>query len=363
MVNGSVVSLLMLGTVACGPGLAKQKPRDPREVARATLVAASADPAALAKLMRGSVVNGGLWFDDPACSAQFPIGRVEEAQFGAFAQCLAALKMTASLRSDSYPDVTVMNYGPGFEIEARIVEEKRGPRLTWIGFASRRDDADNAPTITSAALEQLRLTGEKQGAVEASLQTQLELEWTSSKLGQYAWLKLCLDDKGTPTEVATFAATSQAAHDAFKTTVQGWTFKPFTRLGRPVPVCSMVRMVYPATEAATPETLPLPLPRTEDGAALNLPPRLLESRRIAGDKLVVPDNNTKDAIMESGVGSVIGSFKLCLDEAGAVASVTTLRPTGFEAYDRTIHAAMKKWRYQPATTKICTAVTFIYSQR
>jgi len=99
-----------------------------------------------------------------------------------------------------------------------------------------------------------------------------------------------------------------------------------------------------------------------------VPPSLLESYRTKGDKNIVPDDPTKKEIARSGNDKVVGSYKLCVDARGAVASVSQLKSTGFPAYDAKITGEMKRWGYKPyevngKPTAACTAVTFIYSQQ
>ncbi len=129
---------LLVGWVSasgCGPGL---KMPDAREAARTSLADASGDPAAVAMLLRDSVTLGQLIFDDASCAAAFPPGEVRENKFGELARCLAGLKLRPSLREDGLGDVAVTSYGPGFEVEARIVQHGSRSQLTWIGFASQR---------------------------------------------------------------------------------------------------------------------------------------------------------------------------------------------------------------------------------
>lgn len=99
----------------------------------------------------------------------------------------------------------------------------------------------------------------------------------------------------------------------------------------------------------------------------NVPPTLLEGSRIAGDKSILPNAATRDEIRKSGKDKVVGAFKLCIDSRGAPTSVSKLKRTGFEAYDRDIDAGMKTWRYKPYVVNgkpvpVCTAITFIYAQ-
>jgi protein TonB len=101
----------------------------------------------------------------------------------------------------------------------------------------------------------------------------------------------------------------------------------------------------------------------------NVPPTLLEGSRIAGDKMIKPDDVTKTEIGRSGKDKIIGSFKICLSNAGTVSNVTQLKSTGFPAYDNKILTKMRtEWRYKPymvngKAVPVCTAVTFIYTQK
>ena len=99
----------------------------------------------------------------------------------------------------------------------------------------------------------------------------------------------------------------------------------------------------------------------------NVPPVQLEPLRIAGEKSILPDDQTKTELQAAGTHRLVGAFKLCIDRAGGVSSVSVLKPTGAPRYDETILAKMGEWRYKPfvdagAAVPVCTAVTFIYEQ-
>lgn len=114
---------------------------------------------------------------------------------------------------------------------------------------------------------------------------------------------------------------------------------------------------------------PPPPPPPPPAPPTNVPPTLLEGSRIAGEKQIIPDDVTKTEIMRSGKDKVIGSYKLCLNASGAITSVTQLKSTGFPAYDNKILGKMRgEWKYKPYAVNgravpVCTAVTFIYSQK
>jgi len=104
----------------------------------------------------------------------------------------------------------------------------------------------------------------------------------------------------------------------------------------------------------------------------NVSPTMLEGSRIAGDKNIVPDDDTKTAITRAeakgGPSRIVASLKLCLDDTGAVSSVSLLKSSGYPAYDAKLIATIRTtWRYRPfivngRATAVCTAVTFIYAQ-
>ncbi len=103
-------------------------------------------------------------------------------------------------------------------------------------------------------------------------------------------------------------------------------------------------------------------------APRNVNPQVLEQQRIAGDKRILPDDDTAQQIARSGGGEARGVVRLCLDSAGQVRSATIARSTSFPAYDAKLQREMQGWRYQPyqvdgVATPVCTMVTFIYRQR
>jgi periplasmic protein TonB len=114
---------------------------------------------------------------------------------------------------------------------------------------------------------------------------------------------------------------------------------------------------------------PPPPPPPPPAPPPNVAPTALDANRISGEKNIVPDDVTKTEIQRSGKEKLIGSYKLCITADGAVASVTQLKSTGFVAYDNKIQSTIRgEWRYRPfmvngKATPVCTAVTFIYSQK
>lgn len=366
---------LLTFLIACAPGL---KPKETKVAAQDTLVAAAGDAGKMAALVRRGVVNGGLWFEDATCS-KFTDGEVAAADRAEFARCLVGLHLTPSAREDALGDVVVMNYAPGFEVEVRLLQELGNPpALTWIGFAAKRNK-DALPSISSDALEGLRIAGDRNGPVDPALGTTWERESApqDDTLGPVdpankfamAWVKVCLDESGAITDVDPFVATSTAAEAGFVAAARTWKFRPFTLGGQAMPVCAMARMIYPPTAVAGREVLPMPPPpsRSKKRPRVLSTSRLIEGYRIAGNKQIVPMDHARNEMASAGLTSVRGTFRICLDDTGVPESVLPMRSTGITSYDQTILSEMRKWRYRPyqidnETVPVCTAVTFIYKQ-
>jgi periplasmic protein TonB len=114
---------------------------------------------------------------------------------------------------------------------------------------------------------------------------------------------------------------------------------------------------------------PPPPPPPPPAPPQNVAPTALDALRIGGEKNIVPDDVTKTEISRSGKDKLIGSYKLCITVDGNISSVVQLKSTGFPAYDNKITGTIRgEWRYRPfmvngKPTPVCTAVTFIYSQK
>jgi hypothetical protein len=131
----------------------------------------------------------------------------------------------------------------------------------------------------------------------------------------------------------------------------------------------------PGTTPGGPETGDPPLPPpidptpTPPAPPKGIAPAALEAQRVAGEKLIVPDDVTKTEIQRAGKNQLTGTYKLCLDATGNVTNVQQLRSTGFSAYDNKIVTTIRtQWRYRPflvdgRATPVCTAVIFKYSQQ
>lgn len=340
--------LVLCALIGCGPGIVSA---DPKKFANETIAGSIGDPKAIAALMHGSVVNGGVWFTDPECTRQFAgPAALGPDKFDAFARCLAALHLEASPRKDSLPDVAVLRYAPGFEIEARVLDTADGPQLTWIGFESRRDSANGLPTIASDAFELLR-----DGPRDAPI---------PNVDGQPAevWLEVCLDAAGTVTGAHPRETTSLHAARMFAAAAQSWKLHPFLVGGVALPVCAML-LEHTPDHTPPHEALPPPTPDSQ----IQIAPRTLSKARIAGRLQVSPSDRVKVAIEKSKTRRLIGGFEYCVDATGHVSSTTLLRTTGVPSYDQELVKAIHGWVFEPQLDEgkavpVCGSAKFIYTQ-
>jgi len=346
---------------ACGPGIHEaQSPSATHDFATTFANASqTGDLATLRKMMGPHVTLGGLWFPDATCQQEFAgTGEIGGGRLDELARCLTTIKLTVSPRKDSLPDVVVLDYEPGFEIEARFIDKSTGPWLSWIGYEARRDLVDALPTISPDALESLRSAGLREPAV-AGLDSGPQRDDHP-----YAWMKTCIDADGNVTGEHVREASSPAAARAFSAAVADWSFRPFAPTGQPLPVCAMVLVAKPLAEALAHLSIPMPT-RTPENRIFIGPAQL---HRTKGNKLVVPDDESKLAIQKAGISRVIGTFQFCIDESGHVGDLALLRSTSVPPYDSKILRELSHWEFKPyiddgKPVPVCTAVTFIYTQR
>jgi len=336
------------------------------ETAAKAISEVSGDAKEIRKLLLDEVQVGGLPFTTGECAGFAKPAKIELDRLDALARCLAQLGWSPSARRSAITDVAIVETG-AFELELRVHKrDDELPFLAWVGFAGRGTE-DFAPTITPAALEALRLTGDRNGPVSED-DAALLAEDVARNTAASAWVKLCIDDTGSAVAVP-LQFSSQAARQVFLKVTNAWTFKPFTIDGQPSPACASVRLQYPATALAGAATMPLATPRRRPGKPpITVAPQTLERDRLAGSKLVVPSNEDKIKIMDLRLEQLVGTFRVCVDEAGLVEDVGRLRSTGLPSYDAKIERALHGWRYKPyldagVPVPVCVAVTFIYRQR
>lgn len=322
---------------------------------------------AITALLADDVLVGGLWFPDAACTERFGAFRhVTGAERSELARCLARLTPQATARKTSSGE-TLLTYEPG--VEADVMS--RAGRVTLLGFPFRRDAAGRA-SLTVRSFEALRKTGTSN--LDAAVRGQLDpLLASEQRTSISVWMEICIDRQGVVERATRYDAfTPTPVGTAFEGAVRAWTFRPFESGGKPTPACSVMQLTYPAALAPSVEgLLPFPAPPPPPPPppmVHNVPPTLLEGARISGNRIIMPEDETKGAIQRAGIPRVTGSFKLCIDATGAIKNVTVLKPTGFVAYDQKIQREIWQWAYRPyhvngKAVAVCTAVTYIYSQR
>ena len=106
------------------------------------------------------------------------------------------------------------------------------------------------------------------------------------------------------------------------------------------------------------------LPTNPPGAPpQNVPPTLLARELL--DQHVAPDAKTGAQMVTDGISRAIASFKVCIDDTGALSALELLRSTGYPAYDDELEVAIENHRYEPyriadRAVPACTALTFVY---
>jgi TPR repeat protein len=340
-------------------------------VLRALIDAVAAqDAAAFARLVPDDIHILNLWFADPGCQAQFSGEFVlNAANQPAFLRCLATLDVY--IQSPTYRHQQAgLVYDPGIGVSVGVWD---GAIHRIAGTLSPSRDPAVAP-VSSDTLASHRIAGTHVVTPEQAVHDSLA---RSKKEVAFARLYVCVDQTGKPIEIT--VADRSTGYDSYVHAVEAvaaqWRFRPFLAHGKPISVCAFDLFAYPPDRefqiapkpAQPPSTGGAARETTTSGAPPNVAPTAVEARRIAGIRNILPDDRTKTEISRSGRSKLVGSFKVCLQETGDVANVTLLKSTGFVEYDRTIVRTIYDWLYTPflidgVPARVCTAVTFIYSQ-
>jgi hypothetical protein len=274
-----------------------------------------------------------VWFPDPKCSA-FSQDHVvvEAAQLTLLVDCLVDL----GLKRDTGRGSAM--YEPGmrllFDLERGVLRSLRGSNS-----------------------EPLRIFVESE-VFRAHVTSGLDALPKPPSDDAFVELRVCASATGGVYDIKVLDQSKHADFAAaVETAVRGWTTSPFTRGGKAMRVCAIERHAASPVEPPTPTSPP--------GAPINIPPQALEANRIAGKLEITPDEKTKKAILASKKNRLVGSWKLCLNNRGAISEVTVLKGTGVPAYDAKVESDMRGWRYRPwlvdgKAVPICTVVTVIY---
>ena len=324
----------------------------------------TANARELAKMMHVPIGYGGLWFDDATCDREFVApGEIGADRIAEFARCVAGLHLTASKREHPFPDEMILDYGPGFEVEAEFKIRHEEATLFWLGYSGRHYLGDALPVITPEALEALRISGSIHPALSDADGARLARERKDLGLeSSYAWLKVCIDGDGSVTGAHPREESSPIAGDVFSAAAMQWKFRPFVVGGRALPVCALVSMSEP--EGDPPRRMPFPIP-LEIGSVIVSPVAL---HRRVGDPQVFPDEGDALEMYKSGGGLFFAAFAYCVDERGDVTTARQLVFTGFPRYDTKLARAVLGWKYRPYVVEgkaipACAAITFVYFSR
>jgi hypothetical protein len=367
-----VLSWIVL--VAIVPGTAIADRRADNAKVRGELIAAinKRDIATVTSHITLPLEVSRMMFVAPACTKFRARVQVEKADLPAFVNCLADL----GIKNLDGPDDVFVNavYGPGFPLVFM-----NAPVSEVFSWALGSDMFTIEPVTFTSHIKNFN----REIVPSAAMKKVID---ASSIEHATALLTVCVDSNG---KIKTLASVRDVAFAAYAQDVEKvaskWSIKPFA-LGTKGSACAQLRVGYPADRIGWPLQMqlppppppppspndpqpPPPPPEDDDShGPMNIAPGTLESQRIRGDKNIVPDDKTKVAIQDAKRDRVIGSFKLCVDVTGAVTAVTLLKSSGFPDYDRKIIREMNKWAYKPYpmnghAVPVCSAVTFIYSQK
>jgi TonB family protein len=119
----------------------------------------------------------------------------------------------------------------------------------------------------------------------------------------------------------------------------------------------------PIASIQLPGDVPAPPPPPKQSRTVA--PDILAMHRISGDTQIEPDPKTKELMAEHHDLRVVGTIFLCVSETGEVTSSKVLASTKYDAYDATLAAGVRRWRYRPLMVggepyAACGPVTFIY---
>ncbi|MCU1276767.1 MAG: PaxA [bacterium] len=93
---------------------------------------------------------------------------------------------------------------------------------------------------------------------------------------------------------------------------------------------------------------PAPRPR-------NVPPHALDAQRIAG---AMPHLPSSVIGARRGLGDTTFTARLCVDQSGAISSVTVL--SGIPGADADIVSTVRGWRYKPQPIPVCFVTQLVY---
>jgi len=274
---------------------------------------------------------------------------VHTSELPAFVSCLAGEKVTAAPAGAATDAI----YGPGFPLDIAFNADDKVTALTSASDPGskplRIDPTTFAAHVTKLARE-----------IAPSAATQRAMQTRGSKAVR-AELSLCVDETGATVPIASVADPALRSYEQdVAAAARAWKIQPFDFGGKPRLACASYIVGYPGSSLDQPAASPTE-PSVVGATAL-------EKLRTRGTPFIKPDAETKNKIAETDGKHVIAMFKLCIDVKGAPASITILKPSGYDAYDQKLEREMRTWAYKPwvvagTAVPVCTAVTFVYDLR
>jgi len=214
---------------------AEEAPQD-LKARRAVLAAIGKGDAAAfgAQLVAQPLRLYHVWFDTAACAKEFG-GKVTvvRAKLPRLVGCLARLGLTEGTGG-------ALVHDPGVAIVPLLY---RGKLAGLSGVAVEA----STPTVTEAALSRNLATGTLEVAPDPATRVAID------KANQVAtvWLEACVDAAGKIEKISARKRTAARGVPYAKTieaAAARWTFRPFTRGGKPVRVCLQRRYAYPSDD-------------------------------------------------------------------------------------------------------------------
>jgi hypothetical protein len=311
----------------------------------------------------------GAWFPDAACTKRFGhAGVLQTKDRDAFARCFAKLVPQLSTRASNAKEGAVITVEPGIEMEVRFIDGQ----VRWLGLAGAGDDK-GTPMLTAQAFEALRTKGTT--LLDDAVRAELEPELVKAN-PLTAWIRTCLDEKGTATRTYVWGATLPTG-DPFMRATADWAFKPYTVRGVATPVCSLSLLTYPASRAPSVEVLPPGLvsgPRVvsydfEDDLDLMAPwvAPISAIATIQPAELAALSTTPLDPKPATPMQLLhaprdrTSDVNVCIDVRGGVKNVVTMSQL---PGDRTRAGKIWHWRFKPylvngTPTEACALLQFI----
>ena len=288
------------------------------------------------------IAVGPLWFADDGCVTRFAhativTGAADRESLG---ECLREEGIASSypLRGNHY--VVVTPHGEAIEVVARRGHiQAIGP--VGGGAIATFDRLGVAAAFQPATATRYAIDRSELGTAEALY-------------------KVCHDAAGT---ITSHHAVRRSGDPSFDRDAERYVAKlasvePLAPGGTNLAACDLLVLRYPQLDLDPSSLAPDPDPTTW----IQITGEDLHEHRIAGDRVITPDDVTKTEIFRAGKTNIVGTFHVCIDAEG-IPTVAMLKSTGFADYDKKLATGMRAWRFEPFERVACAQVSVVYTQR